>query len=132
MNIETHLRNLKESLEVIRESIERGLVERQRTLGFSTSAAAADMLEAFLHSKNLIDPGFVIKHEWLKSKNKIKEKLPFEFPHKDELLELIARIEEKRNLLCYGKPQKEETLQKLLSDFNALKEKFREAGLNEP
>ena len=67
MNVETHLRNLRESLEVIRESIEKGLVERQRTLGFNTSAAAADMLELFLHSKNLIDPGFVIKHEWLKS-----------------------------------------------------------------
>lgn len=83
MNIETHLRNLKESLEVIRESIEKGLVERQRTLGFNTSAAAADM------------------------------------------------IEEKRNVLCYGKPQKEEVLQELLADFNALKEKFREAGLHE-
>ena len=42
MNTETHLRNLRESLEVIRESIEKGLVERQRTLGFNTSAAAAD------------------------------------------------------------------------------------------
>ena len=131
MNIETHLRNLRESLEVIRESIEKGLVERQRTLGFNTSAAAADMLEAFLHSKNLIDTGFTIKHEWLKSKNKVKEKLSFDFPHKDEILGLIAKIEEKRNLLCYGKPQKEETLQELLTDFNALKEKFREAGLHE-
>lgn len=131
MNIETHLRNLRESLEVIRESIEKGLVERQRTLGFNTSAAAADMLEAFLHKKNLIDPGFVIKHEWLKSKNKVKEKLPFDFPHKDEVLELILKIEEKRNVLCYGKPQKEEVLQELLANFNALKEKFREAGLHE-
>ncbi len=131
MNIETHQRNLKESLEVIRESIEKGLVERQRTLGFNTSAAAADMLEAFLHGKNLIDPGFTIKHEWLKSKNKVKEKLPFEFPCKKEILELIAKIEEKRNALCYGKPQKDEVLQELLADFNALKEKFRESGLRE-
>ncbi len=131
MNAETHLRNLKESLEVIRESIEKGLVERQRTLGFSASAAAADMLELFLHSKNLIDPGFSIKNEWLKSKNKVKEKLPFEFPCKQEILELMAKIEEKRNALCYGKPQKEATLQELLADFNALKEKFKEAGLRE-
>ena len=131
MNIETHLRNLRESLDVIRESVEKGLVERQRTLGFNTSAAAADMLEAFLHSKNLIDPGFTIKHEWLKSKNKVKEKLPFDFPHKGEILELIFKIEEKRNVLCYGKPQKEEVLRALLTDFNKLKEKFREAGLHE-
>ncbi|MBI2137533.1 hypothetical protein HYU12_03375 [Candidatus Woesearchaeota archaeon] len=131
MNIETHLRNLRESLEVIRESIEKGIVERQRTLGFNTSAAAADMLEAFLHGKNLIDTGFTIKHEWLKSKNKVNEKLPFEFPRKQEILGLIANIEEKRNALCYGKPQKEEVLQELLANFNALKEKFREVGFRE-
>lgn len=131
MNIETHLRNLRESLEVIREGIEKGLVERQRTLGFNTSAAAADMLEAFLHKNNLIDTGFAIKHEWLKSKNKVNDKLPFDFPNKKEILGLIFRIEEKRNVLCYGKPQKEEVLQELLADFNALKEKFREAGFYE-
>jgi hypothetical protein len=131
MNTETHLRNLKESLDVIKESIEKGLVERQRTIGFNTSAASADMLETLLHQKNLIDPGFVIKHEWLKSKNKTKEKLPFEFPEKSEILDLIFRIEDKRNILCYGKPQKEEVLQALLDDFNQLKAKVREAGLHD-
>ena len=131
MKTEIHLKNLKESLEVIEESIEKGLVERQRTIGFNTSAACTDMLEILLHKNSLIDPGFIIKHEWLKSKNKVSERFPFDFPKKKELLNIIFKIEEKRNVLCYGKPQPIEVIQEILADFNTLKKKFREAGLDE-
>ena len=131
MKTEIHLKNLKESLEVIEESIEKGLVERQRTIGFNTSAACADMLEILLHKNSLIDPGFIIKHEWLKSKNKVSERFPFDFPKKKELLNIIFKIEEKRNVLCYGKPQPIEVIREILADFNTLKKKFREAGLDE-
>lgn len=131
MKIENHVRNLKESLNLIEESIEKGLVERQRTIGFNTSAASADMLEILLHKKSLIDQGFVIKHQWLKSKNQIKEKLPFDFSSKNKILDLMLKIEEKRNILCYGKPQKEESILEVLDSFNHLKKLFKEAGLNE-
>ena len=131
MNVEAHVKNLKESLELIDESIEKGLVERQRTIGFNTSAASADMLEIFLHKNGLIDQGTVIKHEWLKSKNKIEDKLPFDFPHKNEILGLMLRIEEKRNALCYGKPQKREVLEEIIMTFNSLRELFREVGIDE-
>ncbi len=131
MREDIHLKNLKESLDLIEESIEKGLIERQRTIGFNTSAACADMLEILLHKKHLIDPGFNIKHEWLKSQNKIKEKFLFDFPRKKEILDLIFKIEEKRNPLCYGKPQKIETIQEVLDNFNKLKNIFREEGLNE-
>ena len=131
MKTEIHLKNLKESLEVIEESIEKGLVERQRTIGFNTSAACTDMLEILLHKHSLIDPGFIIKHEWLKSKNKVSEIFQFDFPKKKELLNIIFKIEEKRNVLCYGKPQPIEVIREILADFNTLKKKFREAGLNE-
>ena len=131
MKIEDHLKNLRESLQLIEESIEKGLLERQRNIGFNTSDACSDMLEILLHKKSLIDPGFIIKHEWLKSKNKIKEKFPFDFPKKIEILDLIYKIEQKRDILCYGKPQKLEIIKELIENFNKLKEKFRWAGLNE-
>lgn len=131
MKIESHLENLKESLTVIEESIIKGLKERQRTIGFHTSTASIDLLEILLHKNNLIDPGFIIKHEWLKSKNTIKEKFPFNFPKKEEILDLIYKIEEKRNILCYGKPQRIETIQEVLENFNTLKKLFRRAGLDE-
>ncbi|MBU2639877.1 MAG: hypothetical protein KKG75_04200 [Nanoarchaeota archaeon] len=131
MKLESHLANLEESLEVIEESIEKGLVERQRNIGFNTSAAVVDMLEIFLHKKSLIDPGFIIKHEWLKSKNRIKEKLSFEFPKKKEILDLAFKIEEKRNALCYGTPQNLETTQEVINNFNRLKKIFKEINSDE-
>lgn len=131
MKIESHQERLKESLDLIKESIEKGIVKRQRTIGFNTSAASADMLEILLHKKNFIDPGFVLKHEWLKSKNKTIEKLAFDFPRKKEIIDLMFRIEGKRNSLCYGKPQKEEIVQEVINDFNKLKEIFKKDGVNE-
>ncbi len=131
MKIESHIEKLKESLEVIEESIEKGIVDRQRTIGFNTSAVAVDLLEILLHKNSLIDSGFMIKHDWFTSKNKVKEKFPFDFPKKDEMFTLIFKIEEKRNILCYGKPQRVEIVQELIEDFNKLKDLFKEVGINE-
>ena len=131
MKIPDHKERLRESLSLIEESIEKGLVERQRTIGFNASAAVTDMLEIFLHKNSLIDTGFIIKHEWLKSKRLIEDKFPFDFPRKKEILALILKIEEKRNILCYGKPQREETILEVLDNFNKVKEIFKEEGVNE-
>ena len=89
------------------------------------------MLELFLHKKNLISHGFLIKHDWLNSKSKTEEKFPFEFKGKKEIFNLISKIESKRSILCYGRQQKIEIIQEVINDFNKLKEKFREAGLDE-
>ncbi|MBI2139812.1 hypothetical protein HYU14_02720 [Candidatus Woesearchaeota archaeon] len=132
MNAEGHRKRLKESLDAISDAIEQGIDEKQRTIGFNASAACADMLEILLHKLNLIDPGFTVKHEWLKSKNKILEKFPFSFPGKEEIFSLIMLVEEKRDILCYGKPQKAEALKEVIENFNAVKKKFSEAGLDEP
>ena len=72
MKIESHLENLEESFREIENAVKEGLEKKQRTIGFHTSSAAIDMLEIILHKNNLIDPGFVIKHEWLNSKRKIE------------------------------------------------------------
>lgn len=131
MKIEDHLRNLKESLAVIEESIKIGLIERQRNIGFNASASATDMIEIFLHKNSLIDMGFIVKHEWFNSKNKLEEKFPFDFSKKREIFSLILKIEEKRNTLCYGKPQKIEILHEVIENLNKLKELFKGVGLNE-
>ncbi len=131
MNIEAHQQLLAESLRAIEESIEKGIVQRQRSIGFNTSAAAVDMLEILLHKGSLIDPGFVIKHDWFTSKKRLMEKFPFDFPNKERILRLMVEIEEKRNILCYGKPQAAEVLRGVISSFNALRELFEEAGIHE-
>jgi hypothetical protein len=129
MNIDRHKEKLKESLELIDESIQIGIEKRQRTIGFNTSIAAADMLEIYLHQKNLIDPGFVIKHEWFKSKNKLADKFPFDFEEKEQLFQCMQYIEQQRDSLCYGIPKHKEEIMKVLIKFNELKEIFKKAGV---
>ncbi len=131
MNVQSHLESLNESVGEIEEAIKKGLLSKQRSLGFHASAAATDMLEVILHERNLVDPGFVFKHEWLNSSKKIKEKLPFDFPRKFEIMSLASKIEAQRNKLCYGKRQSEEILEKLVKDFNSLKAIFTEVTKHE-
>lgn len=131
MKIENHLENLKESIREIDEAIEKGLLEKQRTIGFHTSAGAIDMLEIILHENNLIDPGFLINHDWFNSEKKIKEKLSFDFQRKNEIINLIKNIESVRNKLCYGKKQKIEILEKVISNFNKLSKIFKEITKHE-
>jgi len=129
MKIEDHLRNINESLEVIRESIEKGLQERQRNIGFNVSVASVEMLEVHLHNLNLINPGTVLKHEWFASTRQANERLPFDFKDKEKIFSLLNSIESKRNNLCYGKPRPIEEIQAILNDFNKIKSLLESRGL---
>lgn len=128
MNLENHLAGLREGIREIEDAIKRGLVKKQRTIGFHASAAATDIYEIILHKKNLISSGFIVKHEWFASKNKIRDKLPFDFPGKEEFIKLVSSIELERNKLCYGKPRDEREIQEVIDAFNRLKKKFVEMG----
>lgn len=129
MKIEDHLKNIKESLDVIEESIQKGIQKRQRNIGFNASISATEMLEVFLHKNNLINPGATLKHEIFSSVRRAKEKLNFDFEHKEEIIKLLNNIETRRNLLCYGKPQNIETIESVITSFNKLKSLFEELGL---
>ena len=129
MKIESHYKSLKESLELIEESVQKGILERQRTIGFHCSAAAVDMLEIFLHKSRLIEPGAIIKHDWFSSSNKIKIKFSYDFPEKKKIISLMLRLEEKRNIICYGKPQKKENIEEYIFLFRELEKIFRNLGV---
>lgn len=129
MKTEDHLRNICESLEVIKECIQKGLQERQRSIGFHTSVASTEMLEVFLHSRSLINPGMTLKHEWFNSLNRSKEILNFDFENKEKILKILNEIETKRNLLCYGRPQPVESIEEILKLFNEIKFLFEKEGL---
>ncbi|PIN92671.1 hypothetical protein COU61_01405 [Candidatus Pacearchaeota archaeon CG10_big_fil_rev_8_21_14_0_10_35_13] len=129
MKIEDHLRNINESFEVIKESIQRGISERQRSIGFHASAASIEMLEVFLHKENLINPGSMIKHDWFTSMRRVNERLNFDFPNKNEIVNIILSIESKRNLLCYGKKQPESIISEVLNSFNKIKSLFESLGV---
>ncbi|MFH1065624.1 MAG: hypothetical protein V1734_03930 [Nanoarchaeota archaeon] len=127
MRIEAHEKRLDESIGVIKESIEIGLEQRQRNIGFNASAAAIDMFEILLHKAGRISTSQIIKHQWLASANKIKEKLWFDFPRKQEMLRLITSIESKRNKLCYGTPQPKREIEEVINDFKKLRQEFGRA-----
>ncbi len=126
MKNEDHLRQLKESVQEIEKSIIEGINEKQRTIGFNTSAGAIDMLEIILHKENLLETSAMIKHEWFNSERKIAEKLICDFPRKNEIISLIKKIESMRNRFCYGKKQPESSIQETVNNFNALKNIFEE------
>jgi hypothetical protein len=122
MKIEKHMTNLKESLEILEECIQKGMyVERQRTIGFHCSVAAVDMLEIYLHKSRLIDPGKQLKHDWFLSERKAEEKLGFDFPDRKKIIGIIVNIESKRDLLCYGAPQEKEAVKGVILKFNELR-----------
>jgi len=129
MRIEDHIRNINESLEVINESIQKGIRDRQRNIGFNVSVASVEMLEVFLHKNNIINPGAVIKHDWFSSKRKADEKLKFDFPDKEKIINILVSIEEKRNILCYGKPQPAESIEEILGQFNKIKSMLENKGI---
>ena len=131
MNIDTHLEILKETFLTIELCIERGIENHQRTIGFHTSLGSVEMLEAFLHKKNLLSSGARMNHTWMKSKKRINEKIPFDFPRKEEIVDLLYYIEKNRDELCYGKKVASSKTEEQIEHFNRLREIFREVGLNE-
>ncbi len=131
MKIESHIKHLNESFDEIELAVTRGIESRQRTLAFHAFAAAVDMLEIILHKKNLIDPGFIIKHHWFNSTKVIEEKFDFDFPKKNEILKLMQEIELMRNPFCYGRRRDEEELRVIVDKFKKLREIFTEVYENE-
>ena len=128
MKVECHKRAVKESLEEISDAIRKGVSERQRTIGFHCSVAAADMLEIFLHEKGLVDPGATIKHDFFSSGKKASERIP-SFSNKSEILSMLVELESKRNVLCYGKPQPVEAIEEYIRTFNKIRKLFDSMGV---
>ncbi len=124
-----HKKAIKESQEVINESVQIGVESRQRTIGFHCSAAAVDLLELYLHSLNAINLGKVLKHDFFTSEKKAFRKLPEEFPDKSKIITLMVELETQRNQLCYGKKQLKEKIEAYLNIFNSIRYLFESKGV---
>ena len=129
MNIESHKRTVRESLDVIKESMDKGVVRRQRTIGFHCSAAIMDMLEIYLHSRNLIGPGTKIQHDFFSSERKAFERLPKDFENKKKIISLFVQIEKSRNTLCYGKEQDKGYIEAYMELFSKARQIFDSMGV---
>lgn len=136
-SIEEHKKKIEEHLDEIDDAIKQGIEKKPVTIGFNCSACSLQFLELYLHILNKISVGKIIKHDWFKKPKPeqkkeplIERKLPVTFERKQQIYDLIYTLEEERTSLMYGKPMKEQ-IEKVLTEFQKLKEIFFEALKNE-
>lgn len=121
-SIEEHKKAVKELEDDIEEKIRLHLItDRQKIIGFAASEASANCFAILLHIRNLISAGFNVNHKWFASIERAKEKFPFDFPHKNKILELLVREEQFRDRLCYGKSKSPNEAEEAVKTFFELK-----------
>lgn len=131
MKEERHYEIIKEVIDEIETSLKdkRGLVSHQRRLAFVIPLGATNILELYFHKLDIVKEGSIINHLWFKKKKeRIVEKLQNQITSSldsikniDEIIDLIIKIEEKRDDLAYGAPAKENILQEKINLFFELK-----------
>lgn len=137
-NLEEHKRKIREHLKGIGEALDDGIENRPATLGFHASACAVELLEVYLHKKNLISTGKTLKHNWFerpKPEQKIlplaERKIKADFPGKEKIYPLIYNIEDSRDILIYGRSTPAQirfVLDNFLKLRKLMEEKLREEG----
>lgn len=138
-SIKRHKEKIQEHIEEIQDAIDIGIEKRPATIGFHTVTCVVEMLEMYLHKKELIGPGKIIKHDWFKRPKKeqkidplIERKLPVTFKDKEKIYNLFYTLEENRNNLIYGKATKEQ-IEIVVNTFQKIKDimtqKLKEEGV---
>ena len=123
MKIEEHEKAYKEHLKNIQRAIEEGVEENQRNISFNISQGSVELFSIYLHKLNLLQgSGDQFDHRVFKSKNLISKKVPPDFASKKEILEIMSLIETERIALCYGNRKPKERIEKLIFNFNKLRE----------
>ena len=131
MKLEKHEETLKEVSDEIETALKdkRGLLAHQRRLAFSLSLGAANIIELYFHKINIIKEGAQINHLWFKrKKEKTLEQLQNQIvapidsiANLNKAVEIVIKIEEKRDDLAYGAPATEEILQTKINLFFELR-----------
>jgi|SRR3989344_553075 len=132
MKTDKHEEVLREIMEEIETSLKdsRGLVFHQRRLAFSLSLGSTSLLEIYLHKLNILKEGSQINHLWFrKKKESILKQLQNQVTSPinsvesiEKIIDLIVKIEDKRDILAYGAPASESILQEKITLFFQLKE----------
>src|SRR3989338_7340782 len=126
-SIAEHKNNFKQFLEDINEKIRANLLlDRQKLIAFAASEAATNVLEYYLHRKDLISSGMTLNHNHFSSERRASRTLEFDFPHKNEILNLMIKQEELRDLLCYGKEKQICKVQEAIANVQQLKKIIEE------
>lgn len=126
--VELGLQEVSDKIELaLRDA--RGLLAHQRRLAFVLSLGASLLLELYLQKQQVFKQGSQINHLWFKRKKEtVLELLQRQITtplhsieHIHAIVDLIIKIEEKRDDLAYGAPTTEKILQKKIDLFFELK-----------
>ena len=120
MRTEEHMAALSEHEENLKLAIERSLLKNQRNIGYNASQASVELFSIYMHKLNLIIVGENLDHRTFKTKV-VDTRIPKDFPNKMKILELMRKLEEKRNILCYGKARPENEIKEVIMAYNELK-----------
>ncbi len=120
--IEEHKKIAKEFIDDVNEKIKANLiVERQKIIGFSASEASVNLFAISLQKNNLIEPGFNVNHRHFGSLKMAENVFNFDFPNKNQILNLLVDQESYRNKLCYGKEKSAEIVNSAIKNLFELK-----------
>lgn len=131
MLVANHKIRLRESLGQIAHAVAIGAADNQRSIGFHTSAGSVDLLNIYLHQAGHVDVSADIAHRKLLSRRLLDEAVPYVFPNKDRIFDLLIQIENTRSPLCYGRPQDQAVVEATLRAFAELRDVFRGMGADE-
>lgn len=121
MKIEEHRKALEEHERKLKECIDEGLIKNQRNIGYNASQGSVELFSIYMHKLNLITTGEEFDHRIFKKTSKIDERIPVQFTNKEKIMEFMKTIEEKRNILCYGKRKSENEIKAVIGAFRKLK-----------
>src|SRR3989338_5989573 len=121
-SIEEHKKAIASLLKDIEDKVKADtIVEMQKLIGFSCSEAACNLFALLLHRKNLITAGFNVNHRFFASGKTAGKKFAFEFPKKAELLNLLVKQENFRELICYGREKERPLIEDCIKNAHTIK-----------
>ncbi|HIG93342.1 MAG TPA: hypothetical protein VJI32_07490 [Candidatus Nanoarchaeia archaeon] len=133
MKSEEHQQALEEHIRNLAQAIDNGIKENQRNIAYNVSLGAVELFALYLHTLHLIEgSGDQWDHRIFKSKKRVMEKVPFAFPDKERILKLLEEIEQERNLLCYGKRQPQQRIERMIANFQELRRTIDQHLPHEP
>lgn len=122
MKIDEHRKAVEEHERNIKRCIDDGIEKNQRNLGYNASQSSIEMLSIYLLKLKLVEVSVNFDHRIFKHARSLKDKLPFDFPEKTKILDIMKKIEEKRSTLCYGRRKPEKDVIEMLELYDKLKE----------
>ncbi|MBI4181761.1 MAG: hypothetical protein HY520_02230 [Candidatus Aenigmarchaeota archaeon] len=121
MKIEEHEKALEEHIRKLKECIDQGLEKNQRNIGYNASQGSGELFSVYMHRLNLVSTGEDFDHRLFKKQALLDERIPADFPKRNEILAMLRAIEERRNALCYGKRKGGKEVQEVIEAFWRLK-----------